>query len=310
MLKQMILVGVFILGLVGPVQAQRVFDVMDNQGFEAPIKAYSLNLPAEWTAHGEILWLKPCSGNDLYELVLTVAAPDGRSGFRVQPGHQVIWTEMRVNGMPPDLAQMMMAQAEAERNKMRTQFRNSNCHVGQVRGTEHLLKALVLAKRPDDVQVLSVKPNEAAQKAMRQTFAGGQGMMNIAFDAVQVDMRYLRGNVRTHERLWLSWYQFSTIPNPNLPTDFLTQQTVTEAIRFLWMDPENMARDEAVLNGILASFKVNPAWQSRINEVHRKMAQDRRRNQQETAAQREQARREADLRNDQDHRRFLDMIAQ
>ena len=67
--------------LASPLLAQtKTFEVRDKQGFDRELVALSLEIPQDWRASGEVLWIKPCSGNNLYEITLTITSPDGLTG--------------------------------------------------------------------------------------------------------------------------------------------------------------------------------------------------------------------------------------
>ncbi|MHA6324384.1 hypothetical protein [Roseivivax sp. CAU 1753] len=304
-----VLCGVLFAASHAQAQQTRTFDIIDRQGFDAPITAYSLELPRDWSATGDILWSKPCSGNDLYEVVLTVRAPDGLAGMRILPGHQIVWLGAMTAGLDAALAQMAVAQAEAQRNDLRTRFRNTNCHVGQVTGTEQLFQTLVRPARPADMRVTATTPNDAVRKQYAQTFAAAAPGMQVYYDAVRIDMAYTLGAHPIAESLWLSWYLFQ--PDPADPVMAGTyQQSFVEPLRLTWVAPARRAVDQATIDALVASIRINPAWQRRVSEVQRQRAEANRRANEESWAQREADRARAEALRDADHQRFLDMIRQ
>ncbi|MFK7754093.1 MAG: hypothetical protein AB8B51_16305 [Sedimentitalea sp.] len=291
-------------------QAQnKTFQIMDNQGFEAPMVAFTITVPQNWQVSGEVVWRKPCSANDLYELILTARGPDGRTGVRIMPGHKIVWNDVVMGGMDPQLEHMMLAQQEAERNRMRTQFQGSNCHVTQISSAEQIFNALVLSKRPQDTKVIKRTKNEAQRQNFAQMFGPSQPGMQVFFDAEQIEMTYALGGRPIVERLAFSWYMFqSEFRDPGMHS--LNQYTTVESFQFDWIAPERRAADEAVIKQISASFKSDPAWEQRILEVQRKMAEQRRQQNADNAQQRERNRLERDALNDKNHRRFLQYIQQ
>ncbi len=293
------------------------YEILDRQGFGKPLTAYTVELPPGWQARGEILWQKPCSGNDLYELDFYARSPDGLTGLRIQPGHQIIWLAPITAGMDPSLVQMMAAQTEAQLNQLRTRFRNSNCHVGLVTGTQQLFDTLVKPARPADMKVTATTHNADQKKHFETMFGatGGTGM-DTFFDAVRVDMTYALGAQQIEESLWMSWYAFQPAANdPVMAGSY--QQTIVEPLRLTWLLPSRRAQDQAALDALVRSIKVDPDWQARIQEVQRKVAEnnrraadENRRANQESWDQRQADRARAEAQRDAEHRRFLDMIAQ
>lgn len=298
-----------------PVHAQdfRQFKVMDNQGFGAPMVAYTIDVPTGWSARGEILWQKPCSSSDVFELVLELNAPDGRTGFRIQPGHRLIWNDVVVRGMDPQIAQMMTAQTVADRNRMASQLRGSNCHVQLVQSADQLFRGAV--RRPADMQVTGTKPNEALRDNYRSMFSAAQGM-KVYYDASEIEMTYTLAGQPVVETLFFSWYMFQLDPlDPNFGT--FSQTTTIEPLRSVRMAPERRAQDEAVLKRILGSFRADPAWQARMNEFYRRLSEQQRaaaqqrREENELAWQRHQIGVAiSDLRSDIQHLQFLETISQ
>ena len=115
----------FTLFLASPVWAQtRTFEVVDRQGFDKELVALSIEIPSDWKASGEVLWIKPCSGNDLYEITLTITSHDGLTGARILPGHQILWSHYQMSG-DPGMTQLWQSQQEAHWSELscRTPFR-------------------------------------------------------------------------------------------------------------------------------------------------------------------------------------------
>lgn len=284
------------------------FTIMDSEGFGAPMEAITLDLPAGWTASGRIAWLKPCSANSLYEIILTAQAPDGRSGLRMMPGHSVQWLGVTIDGtVDPMLAQLATAQVETARNEMRTAFQKSNCHVGQVADTQAILDALVLPKRPAGARVERIAPDEAKLAAYRTGFAQQVAGMVTRFDAVTVDLAY-PSQGETVERLWLSWYQFADDPQATymrgMPSNHFQSTTVEAPV--LAFAPRERAGDLDTLAQAIKGARVHPAWQAKVQEVQRKAAEEQARARQQSEAERKT--REA--KRDEEHRRFLETIRQ
>lgn len=295
-------------------QQFRSFDIMDNQGFDRPIVAYTTEVPIDWSARGEVVWVKPCSSSDVHELVLDIRSPDGLSGFRIQPGFKLFWNDIVVTGFDPQTAQMMTAQVVAERNTLATQLRGSNCHVQLVQSAEQLFKGAVT--RAQDMRVLDRKPIEAARQHYQSIFSTPSPGMKVLFDAEQVDMAYTVGGQEVRERLFFSWYMFQLEPlDPNFGT--FSQTTVIEPLRSGRVALSRQQQDEAIIARIVASLKSDPAWQEKMNEYNRRRAQQsqeaaqQRREDNELAWQRHQAVVAAqEAQNDAQHQQFLQMIWQ
>ena len=287
----------------------KTYEIVDRHGFDQPLVAYSLDIPRDWQAEGQILWQKPCSGNELYELVLTARSPDGLTGLRVMPGHQILWMDTAMGGLDPYMTQLMRAEIEAQRNKLRTQFRGSNCHVAQITDPDQIFDTLVLQKRPPGTQVIARRPNEALKATLNQVLGPSQPGFQVFHDAFDVQMTYALNGVPVIERMGFSWYMFQTeLNDPTMRS--LSQHTVVNALQFDWAPTARQAADHAVLKQIAASFRANPDWQKRVLEVQRKIAEQRRQHHADAAERRKWDRLYRDIVDDIQHYRFLDYIRQ
>lgn len=283
------------------------FAIMDREGFSEPMTAITIDLPPGWTATGRIAWLKPCSGNELYEVILNARSADGQAGLRLMPGHSVQWLDVSADHtVDPMIAQMAVAQAESSRNQMRTAFRDSNCHVGKVADTRSILDALVLPKRPQGVRITGIAPDEGKLATYRASIGQPVHGMVTSFDAAVVDLAWAGPSGEMVERVWLAWYQFADDPRANymagIPGNHF-QNTTIEGITLAWAPAARAAEIEAA-EAALKAARVDPAWQARVQEAQRKLAEER-------ARAREQAQRDREteeMRRDREHQRFLETI--
>ena len=285
-------------------QATKTFKLMDNQGFGEPMVAMTISVPESWIVSGQVLWLKPCSSRDSYEIVFSARSPDGRTGFRLKPGHQILWLETGSSGfLDPFTQQLLAAQTEAQLNEMRTKFANSNCHVGRVSGTEQLLEMLVLRDRPADTKITSQVPDTKLAEGYKQLFgASNIPGMNIVYDARFIEMSYTLNGQPVEESMSFSWYMFELLPDPTLGGTY-SQHTVVEPFQIAWFAPERKQQDQAQLAALIQSIRIDPAWQEKVNEFHRKLSK-------QSADDAERRRREAEKRRDKQHEQFLEIIRQ
>ena len=262
-----LLLALFWILTAGAVAAQPMerFQIMDSQGFEALMVAYEIDVPQGWTARGEIAWIKPCSGSDMFEFILHVQSPDGRSGFRIQPGHKIVWNDFTGTGLDPMMGQMMRAQMEADRNRLRSQFQGSNCHVALVRDPAEMFRALVAAHRPAGMQVTQSAPQEALNKQYAALFSQARGFQ-VFHDARLIEMRYdLGGGPVTETVLW-SWYTFQ-MPPQDPQFGMFSQVTTVDALKTIRIAEERRATDDPMLKAIVTSLKPDPKWTARVAEA-------------------------------------------
>lgn len=302
--------GLLVLLMAAPAGAGP-FEVTDSEGFGAPMTATTIDLPEGWTGQGRVAWSKPCSGNEFYEIVFSARSADGQSGMRIMPGHFISWNDVVVDGVTdPALAQMAVAQAEAARNDLRTQFRNSNCHVAWAGGTQDLIDRLVLPKRPAGARVTAIRPDEPQRAAFAKGIgAAGPSGGKTYYDAVIVELTYPGAQGPLAEQLLLSWYMFTDDPAQRLPgfPAFTMQATYVEPLRFVWAPAAQAAGLPKAL-AALQGARVNADWVAKVREVQAERYRKRAAEQAEAEKSRQEAnrRRQDDL--DRQHKAFLDMI--
>jgi hypothetical protein len=287
------------------------FEIRDDEGFGESLTALTFDLPEGWQGQGRVAWLKPCSGNELYEVLFTATSPDGQSGLRMVPSHQIVWNGVDVTGVDPMFANLAVAQAEQALADMRAQFRDSNCHVGMVGGTDEIVRRLILPNRPAGARVLASTPNEAQKATYRQTVGTEMPGMKIDFDAVILDLAYPGPQGELRERLWLSWYRFADDPSanrmPGMP-QYRFQTVTVEPMTFVWAPAARAEADFAAAGAIIASARADPGWLSRVRAEQQRRADERRRTQAETEAARQARLREEEAARQRQHEQFLDTI--
>ncbi|MEO8243509.1 MAG: hypothetical protein ABI832_14485, partial [bacterium] len=281
--------------------------VIDNEGFGATMTAFTMDLPVGWSGTGKVIWNKPCSGNDLYEVSLTATSADGQSGIRMKPGHQVQWVDTSVDGsVDPYIAQLAVAQAEALKNEMRTRFRGSNCHFGKLAGTEaqvtqQLLQVLILPDLPAGARVTGMAPNSPTLALYKSTAAPGMAGFFSRYDAQIIDLAYDGPTGPMVERLFLTWSQYGTDPaTPALPgfpkSEF--QTLILDTITFVYA-PAGRAGDIEVAVAAVKSTRVDPAWQEELRKVQARIAE-----------QQQKAQKDRSDAFDRQNKAFLDTIMQ
>lgn len=275
------------------------FEIKDSEGFERPMVAHVVIVPSGWQSSGRIAWDKPCSGNDLYETLFVTRSPDGQSGARIMPGFQFFMDSARpAPGYPPDpMINMMVAQSEASLQNMASQFRGSNCAVGELRGTQDIVNRLILPNRPAGTRILQSKANQSEINMMRQTFGGGLDGVTISFDSQIIDLGYTLNNTPTTERLYLSWFNFTQAPFDMGGVIVSNSHTVVDPLRFVWSPTSNANQAIAQLENILGGIQTDQAWLKRVNEVREAIKK-----------QNDSARAQRDAESDKRHKDFIQSI--
>ncbi|MCR9138569.1 MAG: hypothetical protein NXI27_21390 [Alphaproteobacteria bacterium] len=282
------------------------YRIMDRQGFDRPVPAFTISVPGGWQSSGQVLWNKPCSDDEFYAVLFRTVSPDGTQGLRIRPGHQIIWTEIYSNTGDPTMDSMAIAQNEAALNKARTQFRKSNCHVGRVTGTRQLADRLILRHRPKDAEILSIKVLTDLKATLRQTVANN-GMAGLGidtyFDAVRVRLRYNSKTGMVDEDVDLVWVMdVMTLDIPPPMASRTVQQFATVfPTNSVWAPAGKLDAATPLFNAMKQSYRSVPDWQRQVTKLRREVQRERQK------AHDESMKRQSELR-DKQHEEFIEMI--
>lgn len=282
------------------------YRIMDRQGFDRPVPAFTISVPVGWKSSGQVLWNKPCSDDEFYAVVFRTVSADGSQGLRIRPGHQIIWTEIHTNTGDPTMDAMAIAQNEAALNQARTQFRKSNCHVGRVTGTRQLAERLVLRHRPEDAEILSIRVLTDLKETLRQTVANN-GMAGLGidtyYDAVRVRLRYNSNVGMIDEDVDLVWVMdVMTLDIPPPMASRTVQQFATIfPTNSVWAPAGKLDAATPDFNVMKQSYRSVPEWQRQVTKLRREVQKERQKAHDESRKAREKAR-------DKQHEEFIEMI--
>lgn len=282
------------------------YRIMDRQGFDRPVPAFTIVVPKGWNSQGQVLWNKPCSDDEFYAVLFRTTSPDGAQGLRLRPGHEIIWTEVYSNTGDPTIDAMTIAQNESALNKARTLFRKSNCHVGKVSGTRQLAEKLILRNRPKDAEILSIRVLSDLKATLRQTVANN-GMADLGvetyYDAARVRLRYNTNVGMIDEDVDLVWVMdvmTFDIPPP-MASRSIQQFARVFPTTSVWAPAGKLDAVRPRLNAIMQSYQPVPEWQQRVNKLRREVQRERQK------AHDESMKRQSELREKQ-HEEFIEMI--
>ncbi len=82
-----------------PLRVQRA-EIVDRQGFEKPLVAFTLLMPAGWKAQGAVEWTPIGQCGPMYVVNWKAVAPDGGGAMQVIPGEK--WNASTIPGQQPD----------------------------------------------------------------------------------------------------------------------------------------------------------------------------------------------------------------
>lgn len=273
--------------------------VVDREGYGEPIEAISLLLPAEWRAQSRIAWLKPCSADELHDILLRAQSPDGRVGFQILPGLAMIHLEMRFRPepglppLPPEAMWSMEQERERERQQRLALLRGSNCYEGRAADARAFLDRFIADHRPSDTRIIEAEALPALAESLaqvtqglRQTAAGvnipGMGQA-YGFDAQRFRLRYNTsvGPIDEDVAIGALGMRFTSA---GLGFDSVTELASTVPIYTVWAPAGRLADFAPMFDAIGRSVHVNPRWQAANAKTRAEIARIRR----EGAAERHQ----------------------
>ncbi len=286
-------------------------DIMDRQGFSSPTPAYRFKAPENWAVTGGIRWNKPCSGDELFELVIRSTSPDGRYGFTVAPSHLVMWNDYKIinggaMGIDPMAAQsnrQMVALVESQRNESRQQTKNTNCHVAVVEGTEQLVRNLILKARPRDARLLSIEVDPAGRKMFEDTIAAGAQVPGVTsvFDFVRVRVAYGAAGVEIEEEVMFGWNMTQQVLDDAMGGRTISQTTFVLSPHSWWAPAGELDEWRSVFRRMSNSLVAHEHWKSQTDMLRRRLAEERQR----AANARNEERQRS---NDEQHAKFIATI--
>ncbi len=157
--------------------------IVDERGFERPMTALTLLIPADWQFQGSVQYGQGtgCHAN-LVKLTFRASSPDGRLAFELYPGNTWQWTD--------DLNMRNMMQAS---NQQQAGFGVHGCDIMAPMTADAFLRREVLPAVRRDARVTASEPMPDAEQRLReeasqmQQTAARRGMrVNIRTDVSRV----------------------------------------------------------------------------------------------------------------------------
>jgi hypothetical protein len=220
----------------GPLRVQRA-EIMDRRGFERPMVAYTLFVPAGWRGQGEVEYPQDnCGVNQ--RLNWSATAPDGIGAIQVIPEEK--WS---ASSFPQD---------------------PDNCLHAPINNTRQYLEWWVQRNRPG-ARVLDYRPrpdlaapfNRIAQQSNGMRSWGDGGEILIAY---QVQGRSVRESIST-----ANFFIHTQMPGMG-GSQGLELLQGSSAPGFALRMPEG-ALDFKAAEALRQSIRSGPEWQQRMNQV-------------------------------------------
>lgn len=221
-------------------------EIVDRRGFERPIRAATMWVPAGWQTEGEVLWTQRLGCGRPFQPRLLAREPGGVGAIALLPGGG--WGANSLTGAVV-----------------------AGCPAASIDSAEAYLRAWVQQHRPG-AQWLSYRPRpERQRRAPPQHFPGG-GVMQQYHDAGQVLIGYRHEGREVHESLAVVVSVVrSSMPMPGSPPMQVVQG---ESLGMLaWRVPAGEF-DARRFDAVWQTLRPDPAWQARVQAGMNQMAQD------------------------------------
>jgi hypothetical protein len=220
---------------------------IDDKGMKS--EAFTFLMPADWAFKGGIVWrldnpIMPATAR------FTAKSPDGLTALEVFPNQSLFWT---TNGMHHSMFPVGSKYFGAE--------------VRPVASPEEALTRIVIPRFRGglkNLKVVSVKPVPDLAKKLGN--GSPQPGVKTFGDAARVRIEYVQNGVPMEEEIFAGVEGFSfpiqTMQGPVRNTNWFIDYI------FSFRAPKGkLEKDSALFKTMVTSFRVNPGWFSRYNQV-------------------------------------------
>jgi hypothetical protein len=234
--------------------------VMDQNGFERPIPSASLLLPTDWQYQGATQWniKDACNG---IQTTFRSSGPDGRA-YEIFPNYNWVWAD--------DPAPLRAAAQQ------KAQYGTKGCDVMPPMGAAEFLRRNLPRLRPN-AQLAGIEPLPKSLQTMQQQARQTEQMAaryNLR-QQVRPDVARARLRYNLNGKAMEEWVVATTVITATLgPSMDLRSGRMTQAFSYNCAATLGAARtpqgqldsSEKFFELIISTIRVDPAWQSRINQ--------------------------------------------
>jgi hypothetical protein len=227
-------------------------EIVDRQGFERPMRALTVMLPAGFRHESQVRWTPAAGGcQRAFHPLLQAQAGDGVQAIALLPGEG--WGRSSFGAL------------------------TAGCPVADIANAEVYLRHWVQRHRPGARWVgWAARPDLAAPPATLDM--GGGSAMRRWHDAGRATIAYTHAGQPVTEFLSVITH-FAATTMPGLPGQPPLQTLSGEAVGvFAWRAPEGRL-DAKHFDAIWSTLRTDPAWAARIQQGMNRMAQDNARTQ-------------------------------
>lgn len=228
--------------------------VVDKNGFDVPVEAFSVLLPKGWTFNGVVDWQAPGSGCDGTYTHFRAQSPAGEYSIEVLPPVLWSWTSN-----------------EYARQFNESQPPRGNCYFGDPMDATQYVKNVMAPKVLGNVTVNNINPNEIVAQEVAQNNDKIRTEL-MRYGASQVDIRQTAVNADVSfpdrsEGMLMCAISITDVTVPNIYNGTYDKNITCQAAKRIVFRYPAGKKDDAMkqLTVILGSYTTNPAWQQGVN---------------------------------------------
>jgi hypothetical protein len=256
--------------------------VVDEHGFERPMRALSLLIPSDWQFQGSVQFTRSfgCPA-DLVQVSFRAYSPDGRLALEMFPAAHWQWSD------DPNSVEMLRTS-----NRQMASFGNKSCDVNPPMNAADYLRRVVAPRYRPNTQVGAAEPlpdmaRQVQERAREQEAAAARMGIHVNMRA---DVARVRIESQNSEE-WLTAVTFASgIPGPSFDirsgrVGQTLYYTCGAYVLFGMRAPRGqLAGMEKFFNMVLSTVHMDPQWETRVTQVILKMQADNSRAAQQRSA--------------------------
>ncbi len=247
-----------LLGLSAPLLAQpaaptgaaaaplrvQLLEIIDRQGFERPMPAYTMFVPAGWRSQAEVRWNIQAPCMRIYQPVLKAESPDGTQALELTPGEG--WGRGSMGALAP------------------------GCPTAGAQSAEQYLQGWLQRHRPG-ARVLELRTR--ADKVQRPPPMQGQGYESRrVLDAAQALIE--RPGPTPQRELLVTVVNFGHMRMAGMGGLPPIEAASGESAGVLAWRAPGAGPDARAFDALWSSFRQNPEWAGRIARAQQQMTQE------------------------------------
>ncbi len=237
--------------------------IKDQNGFAQPVEAYSILLPKGWRTEGQVTWVvNTACPADAVENRLTATSPDGAFRLEVFPQRNWQWYD------DPMLLQNAMNTA---------QFGGAGCPLARPFDAGQYLEQVFVPTDLRGATLASHRPNEEMANIMLQQAQRNNAVYQASGVNLQSRPSAVIGQLKWPDGrigIALCAVEQTVALMPNLLNggNYASYQCRATVKTMLSAPAGQEAKVERILGTIVASTRINPDWQTAVQNVYNNIA--------------------------------------